>query len=191
MQNSRLIGRDGEMNQLMDLVSSARDRHHVLSVWGFPGVGKSALVKTFLYQRAVDKMLPFHWYSWAHVSHPFNLGDFCYRMLSSHSELDHTSYSEQDNMYKCESAQQDRDIKECKNFLKDRKCLVVIDGLRSKEDWDMMSNLINDESRGCFIVITREEIIAKYCATSDNSVYKVKALESEAALQYFKQVRRI
>jgi hypothetical protein len=185
LQNFHLVGRDREMDQLLNLVSSQgqNGRHHrVISVWGFPGVGKSALVRTFLYQHVVGKKLPFQFYAWVDVSHPFSLGDFCRRILSSRSSID--------DAYILRSSSGDEDaIKECENLLKDTQCLVVVDDLRSNEEWDMMKKLIREASKSCVIAITTEESIAKHCATPDHPVpYKVKALDSEAAFQHFEQV---
>ena len=69
----------------------------------------------------------------------------------------------------------DDHIKECQLLLHEYKCLILIDGLRSrkktdglqsKEDWNWIkSNLIKyGDSGSCIITITCEECVAKHCA---------------------------
>ena len=74
--------------------------------------------------------------------------------------------------------------------LEEKQCLVVIDDLRSKEDWDLIeAKLILRTSKSCIIVITREESVARHCATSDDAVCRVKGLEADAARSLFEKVR--
>lgn len=80
-------------------------------------------------------------------------------------------------------------IQECREFLQNSRCLIVIDGLRSREQWDSIKSLIDGSSKCCILVVTAEENVAKYCAVQDDAaVHRVNALGSEAALEIFKQV---
>ena len=75
--------------------------------------------------------------------------------------------------------------------MKGHPCIVVIDGLRFKEDWDSIKNrLIPKQSQTSTIIVavTAEESVTKYCAVQDDAVYRVKTLEPDAALQLFEQV---
>lgn len=79
-------------------------------------------------------------------------------------------------------------IQECREFLQNSRCLIVIDGLRSREQWDSIKSLIDGSSKCCILVVTAEENVAKYCAVQDDAaVHRVNALGSEAALEIFKQ----
>ncbi|RLM50343.1 hypothetical protein C2845_PMPSC049108 [Panicum miliaceum] len=60
----------------------------------------------------------------------------------------------------------------------------------SKEDWDLMkANLISKASKSCIIVITREESVARHCATSDDAVCILKGLEAKTALRLFEVIK--
>ncbi|TVU46298.1 hypothetical protein EJB05_05824, partial [Eragrostis curvula] len=142
-----LLGRSSDEDKLSDMISASHsDRAHVISVWGFPGLGKSSLVKSIWQRHAREfaRMVP-------------------------------------------QSEPDEKVIQECMEYLRDNRCLFVIDGLRSKEDWNSIKASILEPSKSCIVVITAEESIAKYCAGQEDAVYGVKALGSKAALQLFRQ----
>jgi len=179
-----LVGRSSDEKELSELISSARRgdrRPRVIFVWGFPGVGKSSLVKAVLSCREFNQAPLFKLY--VDVSYPFNLGVFCRRILSFKSQQDHAVPEEKKTDEKI--------IHECTEFPKGHPCIVVIDGLRFKEDWDSIKNrLIPKQSQTSTIIVavTAEESVTKYCAVQDDAVYRVKTLEPDAALQLFEQV---
>ncbi|RLM50346.1 hypothetical protein C2845_PMPSC049107 [Panicum miliaceum] len=175
-----LVGRSSDEKELSELISSARrgDKPRVIYVWGFPGVGKSSLVKAVLsrHQASLFEL-------YVDVSYPFNLGVFCRRMLSFKSQQDHAVPEEKKT--------DDEIIQECAEFLKDHPCIVVIDGLRFKEDWDSIKNRLipkHSPTSTIIVAVTAEESVTKYCAVQDDAVYRVKALEPDAALHLFEQV---
>uniref|UniRef100_A0ACD6A012 Uncharacterized protein n=1 Tax=Avena sativa TaxID=4498 RepID=A0ACD6A012_AVESA len=67
------------------------------------------------------------------------------------------------------------------------QCLIVLDDVRSKEDWDLIHpSLVYKNSRSIIIVITTEASIARYCANNEDLVYNVKALEATASFNLIK-----
>lgn len=175
--NSPLVGRESQIGELCKYVASASVKSfHVMSVWGIPGVGKSALVRKSCYEIKHDGEITFERYGWVDVSHPFNLWDF------SRSILRNVHYSERDP----------NPIQECRKFLQDYPCLIVIDNLESKEDWDLIKDALVPRPctpRPCtsvIIVITTEKSTATYCADSLELVYNVKGLDATAALDLLK-----
>ncbi|GJM95946.1 hypothetical protein PR202_ga12742 [Eleusine coracana subsp. coracana] len=79
-------------------------------------------------------------------------------------------------------------IIECSNILKNRACLVIIDDLQSKEEWDMIQDaLISRPSRSVMVVITNEEKIASYCADRNDLIFNAKGLQIDAAIELFKK----
>ncbi|CAL4981609.1 unnamed protein product [Urochloa decumbens] len=164
----RLTGRSWEALKLEALILD----HDVVSVWGMAGVGKSALLRS-VYQDCVDQEW-FDVYGWVNVSNTFNLMSFCQSMvLNIYSE-----YTVSDT------------VDQCRYLLGRYKCLLVIDGLQSTEDWDQINtNLICGTSRCCVVVITTEESVAKHAATSHDALLKVIGLaEDDAALNLFTEV---
>ncbi|KAL6654732.1 hypothetical protein ACP70R_008197 [Stipagrostis hirtigluma subsp. patula] len=169
VDNVRLFGRDLEAKELFNMVTDASN----LSVWGLPGVGKSALFRTVYYRHMVIN--DFAKYAWVNVSHPFNLMDFCQQLLSDlHVELGPCEIN---------PSQIEDPIQKCRRLLNDHRCLVVIDGLQSEEDWDSINaKLISGSSRSCVVVITTEENVATHSVVTEGAIYSVKALDHRASL---------
>ncbi|CAM0908472.1 unnamed protein product [Alopecurus aequalis] len=165
LMSCTLFGRESEINALREYPANARiNPPSVMSVWGIAGVGKSALVKN-LYDdlRVGNSGGNFKTYRWVDVSRPFNVRDFYQNLLQDfHPEKN--------------------PIEECHNLLKHGECLIVIDDLRSKEEWDLIQDsLVYKDSKSAIIVITTEASIARYCTKNKDLVFNVKALEEVAA----------
>ncbi|CAL4991658.1 unnamed protein product [Urochloa decumbens] len=179
LHNYGLLRRDSEVDELFEQIQE----RHLISVWGMPGVGKSVLVGAIYYKpRANDK---FKKQAWVNVCYPFNPTDFCRILLVDlHSE---STSMEQTSSKLLEIKDP---IKECRRLLDEFKCLVVIDGLQYKDDWDWIkSNLIHGDSGSCVIIITSEESVAKHCAVSSRDAsYNIKGLEAVAAHELLKKV---
>lgn len=104
-------------------------------------------------------------YAWVKVSSPFDLKDFSWHLLSS---LDPESQRNEDP------------VEECWEFLHKYHCLVVINGLQSKECWDMIkANLTSGTFRSCIFVITEKESVATHCAASEDALYNINDLPIE------------
>uniref|UniRef100_A0ACD5TCZ3 Uncharacterized protein n=1 Tax=Avena sativa TaxID=4498 RepID=A0ACD5TCZ3_AVESA len=172
MKNYPLVGRELEMNELRSYTARASfNNSRVISVWGIAGIGKSALVRNLYYDRVLHSK-QFKEYHWVDVSHPFNLRDFSRSLLSDH-------HSEKDP------------IKECRELLSKPQCLVIIDDLRSKEEWDSIQDaLLSTSSASTIIVITTEAKVATYCTNNEDRVFNVKGLEVVAATELFRNEAR-
>nr|CAB3490292.1 unnamed protein product [Digitaria exilis] len=187
-ESDLLDGRNSDEKELSELVSSARHGHRpcVICVWGFPGVGNSALVKSvWSRQESFNEEQFFKLY--VDVSYPFSLAVLCRRMLSYTSKE-----AQQDGASRPVPEKKIADeqiINECTEFLKNNRGIVVIDGLRAKEDWDSIKKLIPEPSQtsSIIVVVTAEESVAKYCTERDDSVYRVKALAADDAIKLFEK----
>ena len=107
---------------------------NVISVWGVAGVGKSFIVRCAYYRVIQGKKI--NKFGWVNVSHPFNLVDLSWNLLW---DLQYES-PERSSMLRFKDP-----IKECREFLRNRdnKCLVVIYGLQSKEEWDLTKGCLD------------------------------------------------
>lgn len=169
-EHHNLYGRESELKNLGEQIATAHVRKvsAVVSVCGIAGVGKSFLVRAFYDHFAAS----FESSAVVSASHPFDIMNFCQNLV------DGLKPPEGDDIFP-----------RIWRHLEEKQCLVVIDNLRCKEDWDMIEGrLILRASRTCIIVITREKTVARHCVTSDGAVCRVKGLEADAARSLFEKV---
>jgi hypothetical protein len=166
---------------------------HVTSVWGIAGVGKSTLVK-YSYTKSMlnpEKKLPRHnYYFWVDVPHPFSLAELSLRLLRTFF-LDYYP-SEYQERVMIGILEGDRDpIQECVLFLQQQfkeAWLLVLDGLCSTDDWDIINATFGLDSRGFTIVVTNDQHVAMHCANkNDKQMISVQGLDADEALNFFKK----
>lgn len=157
----------------------------LISLCGLTGAWKSALAREIYYEQMLvaseDDMLPkcdtngieivdsgFTKYSWVDVPHPFNLMDFSWRLfLDFHSDDLEAKQVPALNMME---GRQDP-IEGCLKLLHQEKCFVVIDGLRSSDDWDLIKDvLLAQSTKGCILVVTDEKSVATHCVQEEDRV---------------------
>ncbi|RLN04111.1 disease resistance protein RPM1-like [Panicum miliaceum] len=77
-------------------------------------------------------------------------------------------------------------IKELARLLEGKKCLIVLDDLSSRAEWDHIIHSFPKLDRSCCILVTtREESIAKHCSKDEENIYKLKVLEYKDAQDLF------
>lgn len=178
LRYNRLVGRDScEEKKLENLIitSPVRRRgrhHHVISVCGIAGAGKSFVVRT-IYSRCMQREMVedlFDHYVWVDVPHPFEIMEFCRRLF-----LDWTG-----NFF--ESKERVDLISECLCLLSDkRRRVLVIDDLRSTDNWDsIQANLRLATSASCIVVVTRDPTVARHCAKTEDAICSITSLEEDA-----------
>jgi hypothetical protein len=161
-------------------------------VWGIAGVGKSTLVRSVFchamlglrqsVQTADGRSTDlygrhgFTMFSWVDVPHPFNLTDFSRCLL-----LDFHSDDIQAKEAAAVGIVQGQDpIQGCCEFLRKYKCLVVVDGLGSRDDWDSIRDaFLSEPTKGWIIVITNNENVAKYVVSEEQHAFNAQDLEGE------------
>jgi hypothetical protein len=168
----------------------------VMIVGGVAGVGKSALVRSVYNEALIDvgsihgesKFRSFTAYSWADVPHPFNLTELSLRLLVDfHSDNIQAKETMAFAMMEGEDP-----IQGCCKFLREEYCLVVIDGIRSTYDLDLiLAAFLSETIYGRLILITNESAVETHCADSRviNASLNVKGLESNASLRLFKKAK--
>lgn len=106
-------------------------------------------------------------FSLVNVPRPFNLKDFCWRLLLDFCTHDDYSGAKKEAEAVGLMKGEVDPIQACRQRLRENKCLVVIDGLRSKDDWNQIRTELLWEQptqSGCIIVITHRKSVANYCA---------------------------
>lgn len=172
-----IIGRESEIRKLYQYIINAHSNSfQVISICGIAGVGKSALVKSLFCNRILTTRL-FKKYGWVDVSQPFNLRELSRSLLLNfHSE----------SLQASSEIRIKNPIQECRDLLEQHNCLVVIDDLQSKEEWDLIkAALLPRSSRSIVITISTEVSIATWCADNEELVFNVKSLQAETAVDLF------
>ncbi|CAN6372463.1 unnamed protein product [Urochloa humidicola] len=180
-----LFGRDVEADEILELIKERRR----IAIWGPPGVGKTALVRA-VYNRLQEERpahdgTGFQWQAWAKVPHPFNAERLAQGILDQSGLIK--------RQHQTTIAMNDGDVVAvCRFMLRLRRgrTLLVIDGVRSKEEWRIIeANLTCGMPYGsCVVVVTADEGIATNCAqASDDAVYRVNGLEAGAAIRLFEE----
>jgi len=120
----------------------------------------------------------FETYGWVHVPDYW----FDLRLISRQLYLDLCSYG--GSAYNDETKHANETvnaieeaalIQKCCEFLREKDCLVVIDGLRYTKDWDLFrKTFLSKPIKGCIIIITNEAKVAKHCADPKDRVFNIK-----------------
>ncbi|CAM0909060.1 unnamed protein product [Alopecurus aequalis] len=163
--NNPLVGCKSQINELREYLARANLTTKVFSVWGMAGVGKTSFVKHLYFDLMRSKK--YAKCIWVDISYPFNLRGFCQSLLS---DVD---------------SQKDP-IEECRHVLENKRCLVVVDNLQTKKEWDLIqSALVSKSSKSVIIVITIAASIATYCTNDQELMFKVKGIEAAEAFDFF------
>ncbi|KAG0516345.1 hypothetical protein BDA96_10G354000 [Sorghum bicolor] len=174
----------------------------VNSVWGIAGVGKSSVARTVYYNQMLDSAGPktslfdsssdtlFEAFGWVDVapSCQFNLTEFAWHLL-----LDLCSDDPQAKEIAAVSMVEEGcqvPIRECCKILQEIRCLVVIDGLHSTQDWDLIkATFLSKPIKSTIVVITIEEKVAMHCVENDKSrVTNIRRLEADVALSLLEKI---
>ncbi|KAF8712933.1 hypothetical protein HU200_028716 [Digitaria exilis] len=162
---------------------------HRVAVWGPPGVGKTSLVKAEY--NIVPGVEEFNRIGFAHkfwVDVPDPLVDV---MGVSRDIVSGMTKDGLNSRPDCD------DINACRCLLKYSvgRTLLVLDGVRSKHDWDRINADITCamQPESCVVLITDDQSVAAHCAgrSKDDHVLKVDRLDSDAALELFLQKANI
>ncbi|KAF8700229.1 hypothetical protein HU200_034609 [Digitaria exilis] len=183
LNKNPLFGHDEDLRWLSWLMRPSR----VVSVWGISGVGKSFLIQHFCRKAQQDYQDQHCKFVWLNVPHPFDLRVLSRSLLSELKLLapqDHIIISNiKDPVQGCREYLQNQGQKQICYF-------IVIDGLQSTEEWDLIrpTFVCTDQKKNiAIIIITNEEDVAIHCATEKRFVWNVKGLEVDNAIKLFNQ----
>ncbi|TKW02978.1 hypothetical protein SEVIR_7G044200v4 [Setaria viridis] len=162
----------------------------VISVYGSSRTNKSILIKKVC-RNILDRQkeldgLEFEKYGWAYVpAYWFDLS-----VISRQLYLDLASGGltdvERESINGIVDDIEEADlIQRCCKLLREKVCLVVINGLRSTKDWDLFkASFLSEHVKGCIIVITNEANVAKHCVNHEDRVFNIKDHVQASVAEY-------
>lgn len=154
------IERLNEMGDLAKLVT--KDGARVVSVWGMGGMGKSSLVR-MLYNNN-DLIDGFDCRAWVTVPHPLDSADVDELVQRLRKQL----------------GMKHADDLGVPAWLEEKSCLVVVDDVATREEWELISPRLGTGSRSRVVVTTRREDVALRCVRDVlQHVYELRPLEVE------------
>ncbi|CAM0913290.1 unnamed protein product [Alopecurus aequalis] len=176
-----LIGREMERSHLIKLISDQGEQCQVISIWGMLGIGKTALTKSVYESQELSCM--FEHGAWVSVMHPFNLDDVITSLarqlnVGNSSELGEANT----NALVSRSLKSEETVKP----LNGMRCIIVLDGVLSTEEWKLIKPYLFATNASLIIVTTTEASVAEHCSTAYKNIYKLQALDEAAALELFK-----
>jgi hypothetical protein len=187
------IGRDSEVAML------GRYAYHgsLLSVWGIPSVGISTIARTVYYNEILRSSgfepkfcgnEPHEAFAWVDIPSPFSLTEFAWRLLLAFY-YDDPQARETAAVSMMEEGRQ-VPILDCCKILRTGLCWVVMDGLRSKQDWDLIkTTFLAEDIQATIVVITNEEEVAIHCVENvKERAINITRLEANVALRLLEKV---
>lgn len=159
--------------RMKEQLDFGKRRVGVTCFWGIAGVGKSTLVRRIYFGNMIstggDKE---NKESWVDVPHPFNLMEFSQRLLLGF----YCHWRElQDKEAAAISIMEGQDtIEACCQFFHKYKCTIIIDGLASTHDWDLIEAAFLSKAirRSSIIAITTSQIVAAHCTSEKSSAQR-------------------
>nr|UBY07115.1 NBS-LRR disease resistance protein [Dasypyrum villosum] len=165
LEESRLIGRGNEKEEIIKLISNKDvQQFHVFSLWGMGGIGKTTLVRDIYQSQEISTM--FDKRACVTVMRPFNSATLLESLTMQFRNNNET----------------DTDLWRC---LEVRRYLLVLDDLWSIGEWDAIKQHLPETAASCIIITTREENIAKHCSNDDINIYKLNHLGPDDACTLF------
>ncbi|KAF7099507.1 hypothetical protein CFC21_101133 [Triticum aestivum] len=157
----------------------------VTSMWGIAGVGKTHFARLgYDEMRHSSKFMK---YIWVDMPYPFSLTEFSIHLLS-----DFHSYDLEAKESAAIGVIEGQDpIQECCKILREEKCFLVIDGVRSTYDWDLIKGaFLTDptQNNNTIVVITNEASIAMHCTPEKDKVINIKCFNAGKARMLFTKV---
>jgi hypothetical protein len=127
----------------------------------------------------------FEEHSWVDVPRPFDINKFAVVLFLNFQSRD---FQAKEIEEVCRKGDQGV-IERCCKYLHENDCLVVINGLEARKDWDEIKTTFLSKptkwtrTKSSIIVVTEDETVAKHCAPDQpNRLFDIKALQQDEVL---------
>ncbi|XP_020179780.1 disease resistance protein RGA5 [Aegilops tauschii subsp. strangulata] len=173
-----LVGVHGPRDELVRLLDDGEERIKVVSVVGAGGLGKTTLANQ-VYRNIGDR---FDCKSFVSLSQNPDIG-MIFRTMLSQVKKDEPELTGSGDMEQL--------INELRDFLQDKRYLIVIDDVWSTQAWKIIKCAFGENTCGSRIIVTtRIGTVAKSCSSPDSDlVYELKALsEDYSKMLFFRRI---
>ncbi|XP_073129353.1 disease resistance protein RPM1-like [Henckelia pumila] len=177
LEEGELVGIDDRRNEVVSRVLEGGLRLQVVSVVGMGGSGKTTLVKKVFDDGFVKKH--FHNHAWITVSESFKMEELLKDVIQQlYGQVKLPVPLELGTM----NSSRLKAI--VKDFLRQKKFLLVFDDVWSAEAWEGIKHVLPDENQGSRVIITTR---ARDTVENDDCVYEMDPLSEKDSWILFSQ----
>ncbi|KAK6162916.1 hypothetical protein DH2020_002757 [Rehmannia glutinosa] len=182
LEEGELVGIENPKKQLVTWLVEGVSRLKVVAVAGMGGLGKTTLVKKVYDDSIVKKH--FHNHAWITVSQSFNLEELLRDTI--HQLFDQMKMPVPQEMSTMNGNRLKATIKD---FLRQRRYLLVFDDVWSIQAWEAIKYALPNEDQGSRVILTTRLMdVASSCSVeTDGYVYQLNPLSEEESWILFCQ----
>ncbi|CAI9764676.1 unnamed protein product [Fraxinus pennsylvanica] len=182
LEETKLVGIENPKKQIIPWLVEGESRLKVVSVVGMGGLGKTTLVKKVYDDSVVKKHFQNH--AWITVSQSFEVEELLKDLIQ---QLFHQmKQSPPENLSTMNVNRLKGIIKE---FLRERRYLLVFDDVWSIQSWEYIKYMLPNENCGSRVILTTRLIdVASSCSKeTDGHVYELNPLSEKDSWTLFSQ----
>ncbi|XP_022753994.1 LOW QUALITY PROTEIN: putative disease resistance protein At1g50180 [Durio zibethinus] len=174
--DDNIVGLDEDIKKLVSVLVDEESRFRVVSIWGMGGLGKTTLAKKIY--RHSQVIGHFSRLAWVYVSQQCHKRKVWEDILSSLTSINERG-----------SKQSDEELAEkLSNFMKDHKCLVVLDDIWSIQAWDNLRPAFPERETSSKLLLTsRNKEVASH-ADSRGYLHELQCLNDEESWELFQKI---
>ncbi|XP_027151093.1 disease resistance protein RPM1-like [Coffea eugenioides] len=180
IEEAQLVGIDKPKAELISKILDDHSQLKVVSVVGMGGLGKTTLVKKVYDDAAVNKQFQSH--AWITVSQNFQFSDIIKNLIQQlYNEIRRPVPRRVESMDDIMLSEFVRD------FLRERRYILVLDDMWSIDAWEAIKCLLPDCNITSRVVLTTRiaDIASASCLGSLDSVYKMEPLSDKESWTLF------
>ncbi|KAM6578948.1 hypothetical protein CsatB_030785 [Cannabis sativa] len=180
VEDNVVVGFDKDIEELVALLTEEENshKHKVVSICGMGGLGKTTLARK-VYQHSQVRT-HFDCYAWASISQQCNTSNV---FKGIHFSL--TSPTDEQKIHIKNSSDVEL-ARELFNFLKQKKCLVVLDDIWTTTTWDLLKHAFptQGETHSKILLTTRNKDVALH-ADQHGFIHEPRLLNEEESWELF------